>query len=66
MVNTLQANITTLGNVAKYINGRAFKPSEWEETGLPIFDGELLYILGSFRGNSDDFFVPSTLEYSER
>ena len=36
MVNTLQANITTLGNVAKYINGRAFKPSEWEETGLPI------------------------------
>ena len=36
-----------------------------EETGLPIFDGELLYILGSFRGNSDDFFVPSTLEYSE-
>lgn len=36
MVNTLQSNITTLGNVAKYINGRAFKPSEWEETGLPI------------------------------
>lgn len=26
----------TLGAVAKYINGRAFKPSEWEDCGLPI------------------------------
>lgn len=26
----------TLGSVAKYINGRAFKPSEWEDIGLPI------------------------------
>ena len=26
----------TLGSVATYINGRAFKPSEWESTGLPI------------------------------
>lgn len=26
----------TLGSVATYINGRAFKPSEWEEKGLPI------------------------------
>lgn len=26
----------TLGTVAKYINGRAFKPSEWETTGKPI------------------------------
>lgn len=25
-----------LGSVATYINGRAFKPSEWEEEGLPI------------------------------
>lgn len=25
-----------LGNVAQYINGRAFKPIEWEESGLPI------------------------------
>lgn len=25
-----------LGSVANYINGRAFKPSEWEETGKPI------------------------------
>ena len=26
----------TLGTVATYINGRAFKPAEWETTGLPI------------------------------
>ena len=26
----------TLGTVATYINGRAFKPSEWEKTGMPI------------------------------
>lgn len=25
-----------VGNVAKYTNGRAFKPEEWESTGLPI------------------------------
>ncbi len=28
--------IYTLGDVATYINGRAFKPAEWETTGLPI------------------------------
>ena len=28
--------ISTVGEVAKYINGRAFKPSEWELNGLPI------------------------------
>lgn len=28
--------MSTLGNVATYINGRAFKPSEWEDCGLPI------------------------------
>jgi type I restriction enzyme, S subunit len=27
---------TELGNVASYVNGRAFKPTEWEEAGLPI------------------------------
>lgn len=26
----------TLGDAAEYINGRAFKPTEWEEKGLPI------------------------------
>jgi len=29
-------NMVTLRDVASYINGRAFKPSEWEESGLPI------------------------------
>lgn len=48
--------IAKLGEVARYINGRAFKPDEWSKTGLPIirienlnsvsapfnyFDGEL-------------------------
>lgn len=28
--------VKTLGTVAQYINGRAFKPSEWEESGRPI------------------------------
>jgi type I restriction enzyme, S subunit len=27
---------TRLGDVARYINGRAFKPSDWELKGLPI------------------------------
>lgn len=26
----------TLGDVATYINGRAFKPQEWETSGRPI------------------------------
>lgn len=32
----MRCAIKTLGDVAEYINGRAFKPSEWEESGLPI------------------------------
>ena len=28
--------LTKLGNLAEYINGRAFKPTEWQETGKPI------------------------------
>lgn len=28
--------VIKVGNVAKYTNGRAFKPEEWEPTGLPI------------------------------
>ena len=28
--------VTTLGEAAKYQNGRAFKPIEWKATGLPI------------------------------
>ena len=34
---TKNYELKTLGSVATYINGRAFKPSEWESTGLPIF-----------------------------
>ena len=29
-------NIKTLGTVTEYINGRSFKPDEWEKTGKPI------------------------------
>ena len=36
-----------------------------DETGLPIFEGELLFILNSYRNNSDDVFVPSTLLLDE-
>ena len=28
--------VSTVGEVAQYINGRAFKPTEWEKEGLPI------------------------------
>lgn len=28
--------VKTLGDVADYLNGRAFKPTEWEKNGLPI------------------------------
>jgi type I restriction enzyme S subunit len=28
--------IASLGDVADYINGRAFKPSEWGKEGIPI------------------------------
>ena len=28
--------VTKLGNAAKYTNGRAFKPEEWQTIGLPI------------------------------
>ena len=31
-----RGTIKTLGEVATYINGRAFKPTEWEEAGIPI------------------------------
>jgi restriction endonuclease S subunit len=28
--------VKKLGEVADYLNGRAFKPSEWEQVGKPI------------------------------
>ncbi|MBP9993787.1 MAG: restriction endonuclease subunit S [bacterium] len=37
MIDTMSQYPTyKLGEVADYINGRAFKPSEWKEKGLPI------------------------------
>lgn len=32
----MSCELKTLGTVAQYINGRAFKPDEWEEKGIPI------------------------------
>ena len=32
----MDSQMKTLGTVATYVNGRAFKPSEWQEYGLPI------------------------------
>ena len=32
----MNSKVKTLGTVAQYVNGRAFKPSEWEEHGKPI------------------------------
>lgn len=32
----MKHTVMTLGSVATYINGRAFKPAEWENDGLPI------------------------------
>ena len=29
-------SVSTIGEVAQYINGRAFKPTEWEKEGIPI------------------------------
>ena len=37
-----------LGNVATYINGRAFNPNEWESTGHPI-----IRIQNSFLENNE-------------
>ena len=31
-----KTKMLTLGDVAEYINGRAFKPSEWDRSGVPI------------------------------
>ncbi|MCZ7609266.1 MAG: restriction endonuclease subunit S [Ignavibacterium sp.] len=37
-MNSLPNNwqVKSLGEVAKFINGRAFKPEEWGNKGLPI------------------------------
>ena len=49
----------TLGTVAQYINGRAFKPEEWEESGKPIIRIQNLT-------NSSDVCNRTTNTYEEK
>ena len=59
---SLETKIKTLGSVATYINGRAFKPAEWEDKGLPIIriqnltDTNAKYNYSSVK-HDDKFFV---------
>ena len=50
-------NIVNLGNVATYINGYAFKPSDWAEDGTPIIRIQDLtgnsYQMNRFKGKVD-------------
>ena len=50
---------TSLGNVAEYINGRAFKPTEWKEQGKPIIRIQNL-------NNKLAMFNYSSLEHEEK
>lgn len=51
--------IKKLGEVAEYINGRAFKPEEWETKGLPIIRIQNLT-------NSSDVVNYTTKKYDEK
>lgn len=51
--------LMTLGTVAQYINGRAFKPDEWEEVGKPIIRIQNLT-------NSSDVCNRTTNMYEEK
>ena len=51
--------VKTLGEVAEYLNGRAFKPTEWEECGLPIIRIQNL-------NNPDAKFNFTTKKFEER
>ena len=51
--------ISTLGSVAKYINGRAFKPNEWEKIGKPIIRIQNLT-------NSSEICNRTTKNYDEK
>ena len=51
--------IMSLGTVAQYINGRAFKPEEWEEKGLPIIRIQNLT-------NSSDVCNRTTIIYEDK
>lgn len=49
----------TIGEMATYINGRAFKPAEWEESGLPIIRIQNL-------NNENTKYNYSSKEYEEK
>ena len=51
--------IKQLGDVAEYINGRAFKPIEWEKEGLPIIRIQNLT-------NSNNIVNRTTKSYEEK
>jgi type I restriction enzyme S subunit len=51
--------LTKLGEVADYLNGRAFKPTEWEESGRPIIRIQNL-------NNSGAKYNYSKAKYEER
>lgn len=55
----MEVQLKTLGTVATYINGRAFKPSEWENEGKPIIRIQNLT-------NKDAAFNYSSQEYEEK
>lgn len=55
----MEIQIRTLGEVANYINGRAFKPIEWEQLGLPIIRIQNL-------NNSSAVYNYSTSKFDEK
>lgn len=58
---------TTLGEIGDYVNGRAFKPSEWSPSGRPIIRIQNLTGSGSifnyFDGNLEEKYVVRTGDF---
>ena len=62
LTEEIETASTRMGDIATYLNGYAFKPTQWEETGLPIIRIQNLndknapynYFLGSL---ADRYFV---------
>ena len=54
----------TLGDVAEYYNGRAFKPTEWEENGLPIIRIQNLNDAGAKYNHSSAVFEDKYLAHN--
>ena len=55
----MSTRIMTLGTVAQYINGRAFRPEEWETRGLPIIRIQNLT-------NPDSKYNYTTVQHEEK